>query len=170
MDKSYLEAWAKQYSDPDSALEGLSGKKYLTKEEAAKVIGWKLQKSWAKKHAREFDTNEGSRVKELTERAFESEDPLEAILILSRLHGVGTRTASALLTAHDRERFTVIDDRAWKTIRAHNLLEDYAESDWLERWKPYLQTCRFISSETGVPLREVDKALWAANGNTEVPI
>jgi hypothetical protein len=77
-----------------------------------------------------------------------------AVAVLLGLHGVQAPVASAILTAIDPERYTVIDFRALEALG--NDSEDRTVNFYLA----YLKTCRQLASKHGVTLRDFDRALW----------
>lgn len=87
-----------------------------------------------------------SAAKAKTERA--------AIAVLSGLQGVGVPVASAILTAIDPERYTVIDFRALQALG--NNSEDRSVNFYLA----YLNACRQLARKYKVTLRDFDRALW----------
>lgn len=168
INKQWLEAWRARYGDADRALADLQGKDWLEPHEASAILVWKLQRVWPEKHLRAFDRNSPETVRDLTRRAFACPDELGAILILTVLDGVGIPVASALLVAHDASRYTVADSRAWKSLVNNGHLQGITGS-WKTCWLPYLAACRKISGDAGIALRNVDRALWAADGSTTLP-
>ena len=77
-----------------------------------------------------------------------------AVAVLTALHGVGIPMASAILTAIDPERYTVLDYRA---------LESLGITNWPETigfYVAYLNACRQLASVHGKSLRTLDRALW----------
>jgi hypothetical protein len=89
------------------------------------------------------------------------------------IKGWGPAMASALLAACDPTRFTIADSQAQKTLRALHLMAPATqETDKLFHelfWLPYLDACRHLATVAGLSLREVDQALWAANGRADLP-
>lgn len=118
-----------------------------------------------------MDESGPGRISDLTGRAFACEDELGALMILTLLPGASAAGASAILTDHDQERYTVMDVRALRSLAARGLWDDKAK---VERasclyWPDYLAACRALASRTRQPLRAVDRALWLANGNPGNP-
>jgi hypothetical protein len=70
------------------------------------------------------------------------------------LQGVQVPVASAILTAIDPERYTVIDFRALEALGCDS--KDRSVNFYLA----YLKTCRQLASKHGVTLRNLDRALW----------
>jgi hypothetical protein len=77
-----------------------------------------------------------------------------AIAVLRGLSGVDTPVASAILTAINPQRFTVIDFRALQSFGT-----DTADRS-LPFYLTYLGCCREVAAKYGVSLRDFDRALW----------
>jgi hypothetical protein len=77
-----------------------------------------------------------------------------AVSVLCGLQGVDVPVASAILTAIDPERYTVIDFRALEALG--NKSNDRTVNFYLA----YLDACRQLAQEHQVSLRDLDRALW----------
>jgi len=77
-----------------------------------------------------------------------------ALAVLTALHGVGIPMVSAILTAIDPERYTVLDFRALQSLG----IENWPESGGF--YVDYLNACRQLARVHGKPLRTLDRALW----------
>jgi hypothetical protein len=77
-----------------------------------------------------------------------------AVAVLVGLNGVQVPVASAILTAIDPERFTVIDFRALEALGVTNATMT------INYYLEYLDACRGLARENKVPLRTLDRALW----------
>lgn len=77
-----------------------------------------------------------------------------AIAVLCGLCGVEIPVASAILTAIDPERYTIIDFRALESLGVKN--------SWhtVDSYLRYLDQCRELARQNAVSLRELDRALW----------
>jgi hypothetical protein len=73
------------------------------------------------------------------------------------LRGVALPMASAILTAIDQERFTVVDWRAVEALGAPNV--DYSNLNFYLR--NYLPECKRLAAQAEVGLRTFDRALWS---------
>jgi hypothetical protein len=74
--------------------------------------------------------------------------------VLKGLGGVEIPVASAIMTAIDPERYTIIDYRALEALGVS--LSWYTIDSYLA----YLKRCRELAQENVVSLRELDRALW----------
>jgi hypothetical protein len=77
-----------------------------------------------------------------------------AIAVLLGLRGVDVPVASAILTAVDPERYTVIDFRALHALGSKST--DRSVNFYLD----YLAECRQLATAHRVQLRVLDRALW----------
>jgi hypothetical protein len=77
-----------------------------------------------------------------------------AISVLCGLQGVDVPVASAILTAIDPERYTVIDFRALEALGSSS--KDRSVNFYLA----YLDACRRLAKMHHVSLRDLDRALW----------
>ena len=176
----WVKRWAEAYDHPhDQQLAPLWGKPEFDAADRELLARWKFHRYRARL-ARTLNLlrdNDQRWADELTRRALACNDDLGAWLIAQRIGGVGPALASTMLMAHDRERFTVIDVRAFKSIQAlveaGSLSGDGVDSGRLVQgarftqagtWLAYLHACRALAATTGHSLREVDRALYAANG------
>ncbi|HTV57102.1 MAG TPA: hypothetical protein VMI06_19575, partial [Terriglobia bacterium] len=69
------------------------------------------------------------------------------------LAGVGVKMASAILTAIDPKRYTVLDYRALEALGTKN-------SDNVDLYISYVKACRSMAAQHGVCLRDFDRANW----------
>jgi hypothetical protein len=77
-----------------------------------------------------------------------------AVAVLMGLNGVRVPVASAVVTAINPERFTIVDFRA---LEALGVEQPYISIDF---YLAYLDACRGIACENNVALRTLDRALW----------
>ena len=182
---NWVKRWAETYNHPhDEQLAPLWGKPELDAADRKVLARWKFQfyPSRLQRTLNLLADNEQGWADDLSRRALACNDDLGAWLIAQRILGVGPALASAMLMAHDRERFTVIDGRAFKSIRvlvqAGSLtgsgvdpgrLVQGAQFTWAGTWLAYLHACRVLAETTRQSLRDVDRALYAANGRDTLP-
>lgn len=106
-----------------------------------------------------------AKLRDLSGRAFGCNDELGALLILSLTPGCQAAGASAPLMAQNPARYTVFDRRAISSLKfLGHWTEEAAARPCYAAWSGYLATCRWIAESTGRSLREVDRALYQANG------
>jgi hypothetical protein len=77
-----------------------------------------------------------------------------AVAVLMGLNGVQVPVASAILTAIDPQRFTIVDFRALEAlnVKRPNITIDF--------YLAYLNECRTLAWQNKVSLRTLDRALW----------
>lgn len=146
---------------------------WMTRDELLAVGRWKAVRATGHMNTEDAD------VRTVTAAAFAQFDPWVANWTLRSMSGVGTPMASAILTVFDPSTFTVIDRRAVATLAQLDYRAlGMPRPDWLDRPQPttsswvyreYVFLCRSISRELGVELRDLDRALWALNGQGRLP-
>lgn len=77
-----------------------------------------------------------------------------AVATLMGLNGVQAPVASAVLTAIDPARFTIIDFRA---LAALTVIQPTITTNF---YLVYLDKCRVLAKQNNVTLRSLDRALW----------
>ena len=77
-----------------------------------------------------------------------------AISVLCGLFGVEIPVASAILTAIDPERYTIIDVRALQSLGVDD------DPKTVDYYLEYLKHCRELAGQNSVSLRDLDRALW----------
>ena len=163
--KGWIDAWAAEYGDYDSSrVDDLLGKAKPTYADIERVYRWKSSRSVG-----HFLTNDSEHVVSAVRSALRANDDAAALAWVETLNGVKARTGSALLAIFRPDRYTVMDWRARQTLEAFGYLEDLRRASWTNVWPGYMSRCREIASRTGVTLRDLDRALWSAQGSTERP-
>lgn len=147
----------------DAAGYAYPVRSHLTVDELQAIMDWKSPRQ----KTRRFAAGNGSEmVAEVTREAFAATDPVDAVQALCRLHGVWVAMASAILTSYDPLRFTVIDVRAWTSLKKLGLLEQLGLSkfdgrlDEPETYGAYRDGCSRLADDAGVSLRSLDRCLW----------
>lgn len=125
---------------------------------------WKWPGLWAN-YTNEVDLSE---LQTVTSEAFSlnpnpevpsDEVAREQIDILRGLYGVGTATATVLLTFWKPEIYTVMDVRALSTLKRNGRWDGKSKANTSE-YPAYVRECHQLADETGLELRDVDRALW----------
>jgi hypothetical protein len=101
-----------------------------------------------------LECNSDTDVADALRLAVSAQSERSAMAVLCGLRGVEVPVASAILTAIDQLRFTVIDFRALET------LEVDMPAPTVEQYLQYLAYCRARANEFGITLRDLDRALW----------
>jgi thermostable 8-oxoguanine DNA glycosylase len=80
---------------------------------------------------------------------------------LIEIGGIGIPIASAVLTVCYPDRFTVLDYRAWETLRELGRVTAVRMPTRPEGYfDTYLKACQALAHENSMTLRELDHALW----------
>jgi hypothetical protein len=182
---TWISRWAAAYHRPDDdPLAPLQGKAVLDASDRELLARWKFQ-SFPSRLQRTLDLLAGNDPRwadDLTRRAVACNDDLGAWLIAQHILGVGPALASAMLMAHDPERFTVIDARAYRSVVLlaqtgvltgngidPTRLIERARFSAAGTWLAYLHACRALATAVGCSLRDLDRALFAAKGRAGLP-
>ena len=126
------------------------------------IVIWKSNR--AKTKIKRGLSEAGATVSSLMRELYAAEKPQDKVENLLALWGIGLAMASAILAVCYPEKFTVLDYRAWETLRDNSVVdlpERYPQSSagYLE----YCSACRQLAERVGLSLRNLDRALWAKN-------
>jgi hypothetical protein len=152
--REVIEKWSQQYAydgETDVIEAGSRAKKrgYYTQTEFLSVCDWKSRRTkWLSRE------NSPRAIEDATKIALAAEDPVDAVVALMKLSGVGIPVASALLHLAGNE-YPLIDFRALWTMRPRDARVS------LSLWSDYVLFCRAIARSIGVKMRILDRALWA---------
>lgn len=174
LNKAWIENLAKQYDDKADekeyrleikifeSIKGMgSPPLFLTKEILLNIAVWKAArvKGYVNKNDKQY-------VKDVTQVSLSTKNEKLKIEILTLLNGVQIRMASAILFFCFPEQYTVMDYRAWDSLKALDKINGEI-GDTFECWQKYNEICREIAKQNGVSLRKLDKALWQYQGGTK---
>lgn len=164
--EAWIAAWAGLYDDAydDDRIGAIIGKVDPTYRDIERVYRWKSARAVG-----HFQKNPKASVTKRVRSALQEPDEAVALATLVELRGVKARMASAILAVFRPERYTIMDWRAWESLIAHGLLSDQQGLNWQAAWPGYLAECRRIAETNQVTLRELDRALWAAQGAVGLP-
>jgi len=172
--RRWVDAWSQAYRDDDTPLDNLIYLGHFTREHIHTVNHWKHLPpvyGWRQyRRDKAFDllrAHTDDNIRAVTATAFKSPDDWAALNGLLGLSGIGYAFASSILMAQDPLRFTVWDQRAVESIRAISQPKLGAETK--QAWIEYLNACRSLARRTGFSLRDVDRALYTANGQLSLP-
>jgi hypothetical protein len=101
-----------------------------------------------------LQVNTNTEIEDALRSAVEAKSERTAIAVLSGLFGVDIPVASAVLTAINPERFTIIDYRALQALGQDR------NQHTIGQYLAYFLRCRELARENDVTLRELDRALW----------
>jgi hypothetical protein len=146
--------YLKKYkADDDEAFE--AGRKIregdYSRPNLEALVGWKSSRRLGL-----IAENSDSEIADALHLAVCAKEPRSAFSVLIGLRGVATPMASAILTAIDQEKYTVIDYRAVEALGVPEV--DYYNLNFY--LLSYFPECKRLASEAGVNLRTLDRALW----------
>jgi len=163
----YLEKkYKEKYMKNEEEILNLRNKKYFTLSELKKIVKWKNRRD---KYSAK---NSNSDVQEITSECFEKlknrendASTIKRVLnSLKKLEGVGISVASAILMAHNPEKFTPIDWRVWNALfLLCELDRPYPKNLKKDDYIEYLKACRKLARKLNIDLRTLDRALWIAS-------
>jgi hypothetical protein len=145
---------AKRYSftEDDNALAAgarIRGGEY-TRKQLSKIFEWKTKGRGRSR----LEGNTDSEIADALKLAVSAETERSAVAVLRGLQGVDVPVASAILTAIDPKRYTVIDFRALEALGTKRA------SPSVDFYVAYLNACRQLAKTHQVSLRDLDRALW----------
>jgi hypothetical protein len=110
-----------------------------------------------------LERNAPEEIQDALRLALSARTERSAISVLRGLAGVDVPVASAIMTAIDPGRYTILDFRALFSLgveRSFNSVGFYLA---------YLAACRRIAAAAGVELRTLDRALWQYSKENQEP-
>jgi hypothetical protein len=122
------------------------------REDLMAIFAWKTRGRGRSRLA----CNADAEIRDALDLATTARTDRAAIAVLTGLAGVDIPVASAVMTAIDPGRFTVIDFRALWSLGVERRSPYYPVAYYLD----YLAACRRIAAETSTNLRVLDRALW----------
>jgi hypothetical protein len=141
-----------QYDDENKALMAGSriagGENSRTNLEV--IFRWKTGGRGISRLSRNTDTE----IEDALRMAVGAQTERAAVAVLCGLYGVEVPVASAVLTAINPQRYTIIDFRALESL---GIKSYYATVDY---YLVYLAQCRDLAHQHSIGLRELDRALW----------
>jgi hypothetical protein len=121
-----------------------------TREHLFRIFKWKTNGRGKSRLLRNSDEEIGDALN----LAMSAKTERAAVAVLVGLHGVDVPVASAILTAIDPVRYTVID------FRALEALGNDTTNRSVNFYLAYLKVCRQLAEAHQVSLRDLDRALW----------
>lgn len=131
-------------------------KGYLTKDELYQLAH--LNSTRSSYHVKK---NPASRVEKVTEAAYQIEDDFCRLALYTSLMGIGTPTASAILTALDSKKHCVIDTRVWATLYQLDYFAEEKESFKPDDYIKIIEIVRKMASDSEFSTAEIGYALFA---------
>ena len=164
LDSVKLCQWLKLYDIERYLFEEVSqrfgDKRTLEPYDFFAIIIWKSNR--AKTKIKKGLARAGKSVRELMRKVSQADTPEAKVETLLQIWGIGLPIASAVLTVCYPEEFTVLDYRAWETLKeavVSDLPSRYPRST--KEYCQYCRACRHFANQMGLSLRNLDRALWA---------
>lgn len=149
-DQSLIPTLAKRYSFQEDSAALNAGKKIrsgeFTRNNLETIFEWKTNGRGRSRLRKNSDQD----IAEALKLAAEARTDRSAVAVLMGLNGVQVPVASAILTAIDPERFTIVDFRA---LEALNVKQAYISIDF---YLSYLNECRNLADRNKVSLRTLE--------------
>ncbi len=124
----------------------------LSRKLFLQIARWK-----SKRPTRHYEKNSEDEVRDATRLAFVARTDTDAILALTDLHGVGLRTATALLHWMRPEEFPILD---FRVVAALGEAEPCSWED-VTFYSQIADRIRALAAKHKLGLRVIDRALWA---------
>ena len=121
-----------------------------SKEHLLTIYKWKTRNRGKSR----LDWNSAAEIREALCLAASAKEPRTAIAILTGLSGVNVPVASAIMTAMRPNKYTILDFRALEALGSRT------KNRSLRSYLCYLEYCTTLSQKWGLPLRDLDHALW----------
>jgi len=160
-DSSMVKPLAAEYKrdDPDASDEAMEAAGKRIAEGNFSIDNLEIIYDWKSPRRRALlRLNSSERIERALKNALRAQDVGQAVCALTQLKGIGVKMASAILTAMDPDRYTVLDFRALQALGC----EDHEE---IEFYVDYLAYCKEKAAELGVSLRDFDRANWQWSKN-----
>lgn len=168
--EKWVDNWAKKYdqnnqdekkkeNDVFESIKAIgSPPQCLTKDILIKIADWKAPRTKGY-----IDKNDPNYVEEVTRVSFTTENEKLKLEALTLLDGVDVRMASAILQFCFPDLYSVMDWRAWESLKNLGKIGRKIENTY-GCYKKYNDVCREIAKQFHVSLRTLDKALWQWKG------
>jgi hypothetical protein len=124
---------------------------FYSKEELQSFCYWKTPRSRSR-----VARNLAEYVESITQVALSTSNERLRIEILLLLSGVNWPTASVLLHFGHSDPYPILDFRALWSVG----IENPQAMKFFDAWWEYTKYCRQLADETGLSMRELDRALW----------
>lgn len=109
--------------------------------------------------------NNSAKVREVTRKAFQTSSEKERIKLLCSLNGVSVPRASSVLSWTHPEKWPVIDQRAWRTLRRFDVVTCYDKGTGLGplQWAVFVEAvdalCKVVKGGNLSP-QQMDRLLY----------
>lgn len=168
----WVNRWAEQYSpEYDDKLrtvhEHVNARGYYDRADLIAVAEWKLKGNYWPKHRKTLNRNLDDDIRDITRTALIAPLTIQH-RVMGLLSGVADPVASALLMVWNDTLHTVIDRKAVNSLVQQGMIPKPPDGK-LPPYLDYLAVCQRIRQRCGCDLRVLDRALYKANGNRDLP-
>lgn len=158
--KNHLEIYQETQGVLPEKLEKF-GKRYREKQYLSREELYEIAYESSTRSAHHVKQNSKRHCEEITENAYQINEDLSKIGLITLLKGFKAPTASCVIASLDPEKHAVVDTRVWASLERKNYLESRKESfkpiDYVKMIKPI----REIAEKTGYTTAEVGYSLFA---------
>lgn len=158
-----IHRWLQLYDLEDYLFDTVSGRYLangtLTAYDFFAIVSWKSNRTKTK--VRDGLAEIDKSVDGLMREVYEAHTPAERVDRLLNVRGIGIPIASAILAVCYPTEFTVLDWRAWETLKeceAEGLPPRYPWTS--QEYVQYCLACKLLAEQVGLSLRDLDRALW----------
>ena len=126
-----------------------------SRENLNAIVEWKMEGVHLTRVMSYLAQNSDVQIEAALRLAASTNSERSAIETLDKLHGIGVPVASAVMTAINPERYTIIDIYALRSLGVAN-----GPADNVDYYLAYLKKCRELAQQFKLSLRILDHALW----------
>ncbi len=176
MNKEELIFWKNKYNEEEdlynnSCEEELRKKfqenKFVTKDDLVEIVKWKFQGRLSgrqKRILKLLDNVETLLIEEISKLAFRIKDDEVRLRLLSCTNGVGNALSSVILSFYDPQNYGVLDIHAWRGLFGKESKNIFSSEKQAVK---FFKKLRDISSETGLSCRDIEKAIFKKEKDSE---
>lgn len=131
------------------------------------IVIWKSNR--AKTKIKKGLSDIGKTVDELMRAVGTTPEQVAKVDLLLATRGIGLAMASAILTVCYPQEFTVLDYRAWESLKSLEIPDlPKRVPGTASEYVQYCWACKAFAQHMGVSLRDLDRVLWAKNWEDEL--
>jgi len=133
---------------------------FMEKNDLLRIVKWKFQgrlEGRQKRILRRLKNVNDSFIAEVSGLAFRRKDDTERVRLLCCIDGVGLAVSSVVLAFYARANYRVLDIHAWRGLFGEEPNDLFSN---IQRYIDFLKELRNISSQTELPCRDIEKAIF----------
>lgn len=172
MNKTEYQFWRDKYNEEELTSDGdteevlrkqFQVNRFMSKSDLEQIVRWKFKGRLIGRQKRILRIQsdlEDKLIQDVSRLAFETDNDVIRIKLLSCIDGVGNALASVILTFFDPQRYGVLDIHSWRELFGKE------PGDVFNNYKNavrFFQELRKIAVDTGLPCRDIEKALFKKN-------